>query len=82
MLFHLEEIHDYTAAIIDLEAQGSFQPTKRRLPLWTLEVLDGGEHGEVSRTSTPPQRALFRPLATTIGSESRGRVPERESEAG
>ncbi|BAS86689.1 Os03g0782100 [Oryza sativa Japonica Group] len=41
VLFHLEEIHDYTAAIIDLEAQGSFQPTKRRLPLWTLEVLDG-----------------------------------------
>lgn len=41
VLFHLEEIHDYTAATIDLEEQGSFQPTKRRLPPWSLGVLDG-----------------------------------------
>lgn len=41
VLFHLEEIHDYTAATIDLEGQGSFQPAKRRLPPWSLGVLDG-----------------------------------------
>ncbi|KAF0935946.1 hypothetical protein E2562_037436 [Oryza meyeriana var. granulata] len=40
ILFHLEEIHDYTSATVDLANQSACQPTKRRLPPWNLGVMD------------------------------------------
>lgn len=69
VLFHLEEIHDYTAATIDLEEQGSFQPTKRRLPPWSLGVLDGeqvpGRVFEDFPHHPPPPRSVHDRLGGT-----------------
>lgn len=41
VLFHIEEIHDYTAAAVDLRNPKSCRPATRTLPPWHLGVLDG-----------------------------------------
>ncbi|BAT01751.1 uncharacterized protein [Oryza sativa Japonica Group] len=41
VLFHIEEIHDYTAVAVDLRNPKSCRPVTRTLPSWHLGVLDG-----------------------------------------
>uniref|UniRef100_A0A0D9WCF8 Uncharacterized protein n=1 Tax=Leersia perrieri TaxID=77586 RepID=A0A0D9WCF8_9ORYZ len=41
VIFHLEEIPDYTAAEVDIRNPKSCRPSERRLPVWHLGVLDG-----------------------------------------
>lgn len=86
VLFHLEEIHDYTAATIDLEGQGSFQPAKRRLPPWSLGVLDGeqvpGRVFEDFPHHPPPPRSVHERLGGRDRDDERREVrrPERRSD--
>lgn len=86
VLFHLEEIHDYTAATIDLEGQGSFQPAKRRLPPWSLGVLDGeqvpGRVFEDFPHHPPPPRSVHERLGGRDRDDERreARRPERRSD--
>ncbi|KAJ1264747.1 hypothetical protein BS78_08G025100 [Paspalum vaginatum] len=47
IIVHLEEIHNYTSASVDVD--GNFSPSKRHLPRWHLGVLDG---------VPPPSRAF------------------------
>ncbi|XP_040384518.1 uncharacterized protein LOC107305206 [Oryza brachyantha] len=41
VLFHLEEVHDYTVAGVVLTEETTCQPTRRKLPPWSLGVMDG-----------------------------------------
>jgi hypothetical protein len=38
---HLEEIHDYTSAMVALDDSAAITPAKRRLLPWHLGVADG-----------------------------------------
>ncbi|KAF0928443.1 hypothetical protein E2562_003255 [Oryza meyeriana var. granulata] len=41
VFIHLEEIHDYISAAVNLDNKASCSPSKRRLPVWHVGVADG-----------------------------------------
>ncbi|BAT11815.1 Os10g0535550 [Oryza sativa Japonica Group] len=55
VLFHIKEIHDYTAAAVDLRNTKSCRPATRTLPPWHLGVLDDFPHHP-----PPPRTYTFR----------------------
>lgn len=74
VLIHVEEIHDYTTATIDLSnPDAACEPTKRQLSAWHLGVVDGEQ---------PPPRAFDGPHPLPPRTQDREEDERRNDECG
>lgn len=89
VLFHIKEIHDYTAAAVDLRNPKSCRPATRTLPPWHLGVLDGERLRRASlkisltirrRRGPTPSATATRKAWRTMTLLSNGRPATKEAE--
>ncbi|EEE51315.1 hypothetical protein OsJ_32277 [Oryza sativa Japonica Group] len=89
VLFHIKEIHDYTAAAVDLRNTKSCRPATRTLPPWHLGVLDGERLCRASlkisltirrRRGPTPSATATRKAWRTMTLLSNGRPATKEAE--